>query len=136
MEGATYFVTWRLRDGQAELTPQERTATADALRDRDGSLYQLAGYVVMNDHVHVVVAPIAGRRLEAIVQAWKSYTAHRFRIEGSRTGAVWQDEYFDRVLRSEMDLTEKLEYILGNPFTRWPELDSYRWVWVAGQEAN
>ncbi|MFZ0887587.1 MAG: transposase [Candidatus Binataceae bacterium] len=132
MEGATYFVTWRLRADQAELTRAERAATADTLRYSDGSLYQLAGYVVMNDHVHVVVAPIAGRRLEAIVQAWKSYTAHRFTLEGSRTGAVWQDEYFDRVLRSEMELTEKLEYILGNPFRRWPELDSYPWLWVAG----
>ncbi|MFZ0887588.1 MAG: transposase [Candidatus Binataceae bacterium] len=132
MEGATYFVTWRLRADQAELTRTERAATADALRYRDGSLYHLGGYVVMNDHVHVVVEPIAGHPLEAIVQAWKSYTAHRFRLEGSRTGAVWQDEYFDRVLRSEMELTEKLEYIQGNPFRRWPELDIYPWLWVAG----
>ena len=68
MEGATYFVTRCLRREQPELAPAERSAIAAALRHYDGDRYRLAGYVVMNDHVHAVVEPAAGHRLEAIVQ--------------------------------------------------------------------
>ena len=131
MEGATYFATWRLRKGQPELNPEERTAVAAALRHYDGARYRLAGYVVMNDHVHVVAEPLAGHRLETIVQAWKSYTSHLLCREKMRVSPVWLDKYFDRVLRSEMELAEKLDYIRCNPSRRWPDLDTYPWVWLA-----
>ena len=52
--------------------------------------------------------------------------------ETARKSPLWLDEYFDRVLRSEMELTEKLEYIHDHPWRRWPELKAYRWVWLAG----
>ena len=42
MEGATYFVTWRLRREQPELAPAERSAIAAALRHYDGDRYRLA----------------------------------------------------------------------------------------------
>jgi hypothetical protein len=38
---------------------------------------------------------------------------------------VWQDEYFDRIVRGEAELSQKAQYILGNPFKRWPELENY-----------
>ena len=133
LEGATYFVTWRLRQDQPDLTPDERSAIAAALRHHDGDRYRLAGYVVMNDHVHIVVGPAKGNRLETIVQNWKSYTAHRLRRDRPRPNRLWMHEYFDRVLRSEMELAEKLEYICDNPWRRWPELDDYPWVWLSSE---
>ena len=50
---------------------------------------------------------------------------------GARQSPLWLDEYFDRVLSGEMELTEKLECIHDNPRRRWPELDTYSWVWLA-----
>ena len=85
----------------------------------------------MNDHIQVVVEPAAGRRLEHIVQGWKSYTAHRLSKGNSRVSPIWLDEYFDRVIRSGVELTEKLNYICGNPGKRWPGLHTYPWLWVA-----
>ncbi len=131
MEGAAYFVTWRVGEGHTDLTPAERTIVADALLHFDSVRYRLAGFVVMNDHVHVIVEPADGHRLEGIVQSWKSFTAHRLVTEGSRTGIIWQREYFDRLLRSEMEMTEKLQYICDNPCKRWPEMADYPWLWMA-----
>ena len=42
--------------------------------------------------------------------------------------AVWQDESFDRIVRDQAELNEKGRYILGNPFKRWPELNTYEWI--------
>ncbi len=125
-----YFVTWRLRELTPPLSAEERDLIADALRHFEGRRYELFGYVVMNDHVHVVVRPIDPHSLIAIIHSWKSFTANRLQREHRRHGGVWQDEYFDRLIRSE--LTEKLEYIANNPRKRWPEIVEYRWVWIAG----
>ena len=38
-------------------------------------------------------------------------------LEGTR-GALWQDESFDHVLRSNESFDEKLEYICQNPVRR------------------
>ena len=131
----TYFVTWRLHRAQAELTPAERTLLVDTLRHFDADRYELLAYVVMNDHVHVIVRPNGTHRLEDLVRSWKSYTANRLPRTAQRRGtrSLWQEEYFDRVLRDEDDLLEKIRYILKNPWKRWPEIGDYPWVWALGE---
>ncbi len=134
VDGAIYFVTWRAYPGAPDLTDRERDGVVAAIRHFDNQRYALHAYVVMNDHVHVIVEPGDEVRLEAIVQSWKSFTANRFQREGGRGGAVWQDEYFDRVIRDEAEYAQKRDYIRDNPFRRWPGIDSYRWQWVLGLE--
>ena len=93
----TYFVTWRLAPTQTLLTSGERTVVVGALRHFEGVRYKLHAYVVMDDHVHVIVCPQQERRLEDVVRSWKSYTANRLQRGTGRVGSVWQDEYFDRL---------------------------------------
>ncbi len=83
---ATYFITWRLRDIQAELSGKEREVVASALRSFDGTRYHLIGFVVMNDYVHVVVRLIENHMLTKIIQSWKSYTANRLQRAHRRKG--------------------------------------------------
>ena len=89
--------------------------------------------MVMNDHVHVIVIPREHQALESIVQSWKSFTAHR--LAPGASGRVWQSEYLDRLIRSDSELRQKIEYVLDNPFRRWPLLSGYRWAWFAGANA-
>lgn len=126
---AHYFVTWRLAPGQRELDSAERTVVADAIRHFIGIRYDIIAFVVMNDHVHTIVVPFPEFSLEQIVHSWKSFTGHAIRKNRSGIGSIWQHEYFDRVLRSEDECAEKLQYIRANPFKRWPELESYAWLW-------
>jgi REP element-mobilizing transposase RayT len=132
LSGATYFVTWRLLRALPELTAAERTIVAEAIRRFDGQKYGLEAYVVMNDHVHVVLAPLGDVRLQDVVAAWKSYTTHRLQREHGRPGAVWQEEYFDRIVRDEAELAEKMNYVVNNPVRRWPDVTDYSWVWARG----
>jgi putative transposase len=131
LEGATYFVTWRLISGANLLGPPERSLIMRTLRFREGETHQLLGFVVMDDHVHVLVEPSEGWPLEKLVHAWKSYTTRSFREQTGRR-RTWQREYFDRIIRDEDELQEKMHYVLNNPCKRWPELETYEWVWVKG----
>jgi REP-associated tyrosine transposase len=114
-EGAIYFVTWRVHKNQTELTPPERSLVYSAIQHFDGQRYRLFAAVVMNDHVHVLVQPKEGFELQSLVHSWKSFSANRMQKNGTRKGAVWQDEYFDRVVRDEEEFFQKLEYILNKP---------------------
>ena len=103
------------------------------LRHFDGARYELIGYVVMNDHVHVL-GPEDKYRLEDIMHTWKSYSAHQIVDFYERRAPLWQHESFERIVRNKLELYEKMRYIADNPFKRWPNLDSYEWVWCKGME--
>jgi REP element-mobilizing transposase RayT len=121
-------VTWRLRQGQSELSPDERQAVVQVLRNFDGLRYELMAFVVMNDHVHTIVRPFEGQRLDKILQGWKGVSSRLIAPIQGRTAGLWQNESFDRLIRHDLELAEKRDYILGNPFKRWPDLVSYPWM--------
>ena len=136
VDGGLYFVTWRLSERLADLSEQERDLVASSVRHFDGRRYALHAYVVMNDHVHVIVIvePHPDFPLENILHSWKSFSAKRIGGHRQQLGAIWQDEYFDRVIRNDVEYHEKRDYILDNPFRRWPALEAYRWCWAIGME--
>jgi REP element-mobilizing transposase RayT len=128
LSGAVYFVTWRLNPSQSELTPHERSVVVASIKHFHGQRYKLFAYVIMNDHVHVLIKPLEEHPRETGVHSWKSFTANLLQRQFGRQGAVWQEEYFDRIVRDEAEFLEKGQYIMNNPRTRWPELEEYPWV--------
>ncbi|MDP9162255.1 MAG: transposase [Acidobacteriota bacterium] len=98
----------------------------------------LRAVIVMPDHIHMIFFPRIDRErlgvysLARITKAIKSTSAHRINQQLGRSGRVWQEESFDRVLRISEKLDEKVEYILNNPVRK--ELvkltDQYPWLWV------
>ena len=130
LTGSVYFATWQLKKAQRELTSNERDVIVSALKYFDAKHYDLIGYVVMDDHVHVLVTPFDNYPLEKIVHSWKSYTAHKLQRESGRQGKIWQEEYFDHIIRDENEFLEKAQYILTNPLKTWPEIEEYEWVWI------
>jgi REP element-mobilizing transposase RayT len=130
LEGATYFVTWRLHRNQCPLGPNERETVFALLRRFDGSEFRLHALVVMDDHVHVVVTVAPGKALEGIVQAWKAFSALKLRRNG-RPAPIWQREYYDRIVRGPRAFRAIIRYVADNPRRRWPGKPAYRWLWVA-----
>jgi len=130
MEGATYFVSWHLHRGQADLAPTERGIVLDTVVQYNDLRYTLHAAVVMNDHAHMLLQPFAGFALEKIMHSRKGWTSRRMVREHGRTAPVWQSEYFDRIVRDEQEFLEKYRYIVENPVRRWPGTVDYPWLWV------
>ena len=86
-----------------------------ALLHGAGVKSELFSWVVMPNHVHVLVAPKTGHRLADIVQACKSWTAKAVKRARAGAGAVWQREYFDRFVRDERHFAAAVAYIEDNP---------------------
>ena len=130
---ATYFVTWRLARGQPELESNERDLVAAAIRSFQNQRYELAAYVVMDDHVHVSIRPLSEFELRSILHSWKSFTARQMQRLHKRRGRVWQDEYFDRIVRDDREFAQKVDYIIKNPWKRWPDIREYPWIWPSDE---
>lgn len=81
----------------------------------DGARYRLLAWVIMPNHVHVLITPFAGHSLSSITHSWKSFTAKQANKILSRTGVFWATEYFDRAIRDEAHLADALDYFAMNP---------------------
>lgn len=128
--GAVYFVTWRLRATQDELSPPERDLVVSTLKHFNCQRYDLTAYVVMPDHVHVLAKPCDQYLLQDLVHSWKSFTAHKLQRQYGRQGRIWQEDYFDRIMRDEAEFLEKAQYVINNPCKIHPHFQEYPWVWV------
>ena len=97
----------------------ERAAkfVADALIHFDGERYDLGAWVIMPNHVHVVVTPRDGHHIGDILHSWKSFTAHKINELLGRTGRFWQHESYDHIVRNERALYKIEEYIDRNSET-------------------
>ena len=80
-----------------------------------GRAYDLHAFVVMPNHVHVLVTQRQGHGLADVVQAWKGFSAKAINEALGRTGRVWQRDYHDRFVRDEVHFERALSYIEGNP---------------------
>jgi len=94
--------------------PEAAEVVAGALRHFDGERYDLGPWVVMPNHVHVVVR-LREEPLGRILHSWKSFSAHRINAALGRTGPVWLREYFDRMIRSRSALLSIAAYVHENP---------------------
>jgi REP element-mobilizing transposase RayT len=88
---------------------------AEALWYFDGDRYALGAWVVMPNHVHVLVTPFGNVALGKIVQSWKSFTAKAINRLDGKSGAFWQSEFYDHVIRDEEQLRKLEDYIAQNP---------------------
>jgi REP element-mobilizing transposase RayT len=55
LDGAIYFCTWAMHSRDDTLAPREKTIVADCIKHHHRERYHLAIFVVMDDHVHVLV---------------------------------------------------------------------------------
>ncbi len=95
--------------------PAIRKIVADAIPFFQGQRYLLREWVVMPNHVHTVVTPIPGHELSTIMHSWKSYTANKINRRLGTSGAVWQKESFDHIVRGPDQLERIGRYIRANP---------------------
>jgi REP element-mobilizing transposase RayT len=86
-----------------------------ALHFFDGQRYQLIAHVVMPNHVHLLLQPSDDHTLSKILHSIKSYTAHEINKRLNRDGELWQEESYDRIVRSPEELSHFCEYIRRNP---------------------
>ena len=95
--------------------PQITGAVENALLFFEAQRYGLEAWVVMPNHVHALLTPMAGRSFSEILHSWKSYTSNAANRLLGRNGEFWYPDYYDRFIRDEQHFVRAVEYIEMNP---------------------
>ena len=83
-------------------------------------------HVIMPDHIHLLInLENKGEfdtdrqgclSLRDVVKYLKSYTTREYRkITGNKEAVLWQQRYYDHIIRNQEDYNEKWQYIDNNP---------------------
>jgi len=104
--------------------PRIAEIVASALRKFDCSRYRMLAWCIMPNHVHVVFQPLGEYELAGILHAWKSFTGVEINRYLSRSGLLWQKEYYDHLIRDGAQLRRAIRYTTENPLKagmkNWP----------------
>jgi len=117
LQNQPYFVTART----AQRRPLFRDHRAARLflqelqRCREESEFLLLSFVVMPDHVHLVLVPGPRAGLSTIMRYVKGRFARTFNLACGRAGAVWQPRFYESAVRTEAQLERWVRYIEENP---------------------
>jgi len=80
--------------------------------------FKIYSYVVMPDHIHLLIEPNERYDLSEVMKAIKgSFGRKYFMMRGER-GKVWQRQFFEYSIEDDMDLKRKIQYIFENPVRR------------------
>ena len=91
--------------------------------------YFTSAFTVMPNHVHLTLKPSEGFELEDILESIKGYVARRVNRRLSRTGKLFEQESFDRIVRDERHLFHCIQYIGNNAATAGiPPERRVRWI--------
>jgi putative transposase len=86
--------------------------------------FQVYGYVLMPEHVHLLVAEPTEKTLATAIQALKVSVAKR-----SPQRPLWLPRYYDRNIRNHSERVDVLEYIHNNPVKRGLVASPEEWRW-------
>jgi putative transposase len=74
-------------------------------------------------------AELDAKTLPTFLQAWKQWTSKRMARELKLSGKIWQEEFFDHVLRSSESYSQKWAYVKENPVRIGLVRESDEWPW-------
>ena len=159
--GDSHFLTFSTFKRLPLLTKQRSCQwVVDAIvLSRERNPFDLWAWVIMPEHVHLVLNPHEGIKIAPILKTikqssskramnWLRYNAPQYlptiadvQPNGKRTHRFWQrGGGYDRNLRTVRDIHEKVAYIHKNPVTRGLESrpEDFRWpsarAWKTGVE--
>ncbi len=142
-----YHIAFSTKDRRS-LSPAARQTVLDALVHFDRQRYDLFAACVMPDHVHLLFQPWPKEDdaegnpvfwgLADLMHSVKSFTATKInKAEGTESQQLWENEYHDRLMRSDADVEEKFRYICRNPWTDnvVGSEEAYPWLWTWNERA-
>jgi REP element-mobilizing transposase RayT len=88
---------------------------AGAIRHFDQSRYLLHAWVIMPNHVHLLLTLCESESLARIVASWKRFSAVKIHQQTRNSGTLWQKDYFDRMIRDWDHFMNVARYIRRNP---------------------
>ncbi len=121
----------------------------DGLHYWEARRYRLHRYVIMPNHVHILIEPLSVAQavslcsqtddpthysLSLIMQSLKGYSGRKANAILGRNGPFWQEESFDHWVRDKREYDRIVEYIDMNPVNAGLCCVPEEWKWSSAGE--
>jgi len=128
-QGCLHFLTFSCYHRMPLLDGSAAKETFEAELERVRAWYgcYITGYVVMPEHVHLLIGEPERSKLSVVIQMLKQITSQKLRA--NHLPRFWQVRYYDFPVWSEAKRIEKLRYIHRNPVKRGLVERPEDWKW-------
>jgi len=107
----------------------------EILRADDGKAYRLRAWIIILNHVHLVV-DVLDLPLSRLLNLWKGRSARAANLRLGRTGHFWEREYFDTLIRDPAHLNRAIRYTENNPVKAGLVREPKEWSWSSAWRRN
>jgi len=76
--------------------------------------FDLLSWVVLPDHFHIIIDP-RNNNVSDLMKSIKISFSIKYKKLTGNTGRVWQNRFWDHIIRNDRDLNNHLDYIHYNP---------------------
>jgi putative transposase len=128
-QGCLHFITFSCFQRRRLLDSAQSREIFECELERVRQWYgcYITSYVVMPEHVHLLISEPERSQLSVVVQMLKQITSRKLRP--SELPRFWQVRYYDFPVWSEAKRVEKLRYIHRNPVRRGLVQRPEDWKW-------
>jgi len=109
-------------------SPEAASEVSKVMLRFDGERYRMWSLVVMPNHVHLVFSLPSEQGLPELMRAWKGVSARKVNAITARSGELWQQDYFDRLIRDHEHFVRVVRYVRRNPVKAGLAVEEYL-VW-------
>ncbi|MCK4330669.1 transposase [candidate division WOR-3 bacterium] len=71
--------------------------------------------ITMPDHVHIVFELVGDKTLSEVIKGLKQFAGRRIKKNLGLTNPIWQEQYYDHLIRRDESLFEIIKYCWYNP---------------------
>jgi putative transposase len=127
--GQLHFLTFSCYHRQPKLRDAKSCAVFEGALERTRQQHglQVYGYVLMPEHVHMLVSEPERAALARAMQSLKQSVPRTLALRAA--DPFWQARYYDFNVESERKFVEKIRYIHRNPVTRGLVARPEDWPW-------
>lgn len=131
---STYAITISTfkRHRHFQKTSHAELFIATLFRYRDAGKFLLHGFVVMPDHVHVLITPAIDQSTSRCIQLIKG--GYSYSVREQSAGQVWHSGYHEHRIRDANDFAAQLTYIANNPIRKF--IQNHPHIHTAAAYAN
>ena len=112
---------WLRRGAVAELVE-------GVLRFFDGQQYRLQAWVIMPNHVHLVVE-VWQTPMAQLLKSWKGFSARGANKLLGHQGSFWEREYWDTLIKDDEHQAKAIRYVEANPVMAGLVQEAKAWPW-------
>jgi putative transposase len=121
-------VCWLRQEGIAGLVEQ-------IVLEADGHDYRMLAWVVMPNHLHLVV-DVWDVPLSKLINRWKGKSSRLANKLLNRRGQFWEEDYYDTIVRDEKHLAVAIRYTEQNPCKSRLTKDPCEWLWSSAHRRD